>query len=70
MKQSCGVDAIADLGRRSPEDRQCPEIVADARASEKGLRAMTMKEKLAIHKQIVKDNERKLKEWKERRKVA
>lgn len=36
----------------------------------KGLRAMTMKEKLAIHKQIVKENERKLKEWKERRKVA
>lgn len=26
---------------------------------------MTMKEKLAIHKQIVKDNKRKLKEWKE-----
>ena len=26
---------------------------------------MTMKEKLAIHKQIVKENERKLKEWKE-----
>ena len=37
---------------------------------EKGLRAMTMKERLAIHKQIVKENERKLKEWKERRKVA
>ena len=58
---------FADLGRRCPE---LPDIVADARASEKGLRAMTMKEKLAIHKQIVKDNERKLKEWKERRKVA
>ena len=29
---------------------------------------MTMKEKLAIHKQIVKENERKLKEWKEMRK--
>lgn len=26
---------------------------------------MTMKEKLAIHKQIVKENERKLKIWKE-----
>ena len=24
---------------------------------------MTIKEKLAIHKQIVKENERKLKEW-------
>ena len=31
---------------------------------------MTMKEKLAIHKQIVKENERKLKEWKEGRKSA
>ena len=31
---------------------------------------MTMKEKLTIHKQIVKENERKLKEWKKRRKVA
>ena len=31
---------------------------------------MTMKEKLAIHRHIVKDNDRKLKEWKERRKVA
>ena len=29
---------------------------------------MTMKEKLAIHKQIVKENERKLKEWKEENK--
>ena len=57
-----------DLGRRCPE---LPDIVADARTSEK-VRAnhMTMKEKLAIHKQIVKENERKLKEWKERRKVA
>ena len=25
---------------------------------------MTMKEKLAMHKQIVKENERKLKKWK------
>jgi hypothetical protein len=58
---------ISDLGRRAVE---LPPLVADARASEKGLRAMTMKEKLAIHKQIVKENERKLKEWKERRKVA
>ena len=59
---------MADLGRRSPE---LPEIVADARASEKGwLRAMTMKERLEMHKQIVASNERKLKEWKERRKVA
>ena len=58
----------ADLGRRCPE---LPDIVADARASEKGrLRAMSTKEKLEIHRQIVAENERKLKEWKERRKVA
>lgn len=56
-----------DLGRRAV--KRSP-LVADARASEKGLRAMTMKEKLAIHKQIVKENARKLKEWKERRKSA
>ena len=32
----------------------------------KGLRAMTMKERLAVHRQIEAENERKLKEWKER----
>ena len=31
---------------------------------------MTIKQKLEIHRQIVASNERKLKEWKERRKVA
>ena len=31
---------------------------------------MTMKERLKIHRQIERENERKLKEWKERRKVA
>lgn len=31
---------------------------------------MTMKEKLAMHRKIVKENERKLKEWKEGGKVA
>ena len=29
-----------------------------------------MKERLAVHRQIVRENERKLKEWKERRKAA
>jgi len=58
---------IADLGRRSPE---LPEIVADARASEKGLRAMTMKEKIRMHIQIEQESKRKLKEWKEGRKTA
>ena len=31
---------------------------------------MTMKEKLEMHKRIEAENQRKLKEWKERRKVA
>lgn len=31
---------------------------------------MTVREKLEIHRQIVAENERKLKEWKERRKTA
>ena len=29
-----------------------------------------MKERLAVHRQIVRENERKLKEWKERRTAA
>jgi hypothetical protein len=31
---------------------------------------MTIKERLEIHRQIERENERKLKEWKERRKTA
>ena len=31
---------------------------------------MTMKEKLAMHRRIEAENRRKLKEWKERRKLA
>ena len=31
---------------------------------------MSMKERLKIHHQIERENERKLKEWKERRKAA
>ena len=31
---------------------------------------MSMKERLKIHRQIEVENERKLKEWKERRKAA
>lgn len=31
---------------------------------------MTIKERLEIHRQIERENERKLKEWKERRKAA
>jgi hypothetical protein len=33
--------------------------------TEKGLRAMTMKEKIKIHAEIERENKRKLKEWKE-----
>jgi hypothetical protein len=31
---------------------------------------MNMKERLEVHRQIERENERKLKEWKERRKAA
>ena len=31
---------------------------------------MSMKERLKVHRQIERENERKLKEWKERRKAA
>jgi hypothetical protein len=31
---------------------------------------MTIKERLEVHRQIEAENERKLKEWKERRKTA
>jgi hypothetical protein len=31
---------------------------------------MTIKERLELHRQIEAENERKLKEWKERRKAA
>ena len=31
---------------------------------------MSMKERLKIHRQIEQENERKLKEWKERRKAV
>ena len=31
---------------------------------------MSMKERLKIHRQIERESERKLKEWKERRKAA
>lgn len=31
---------------------------------------MSMKERLEVHRQIERENERKMKEWKERRKAA
>ena len=51
-------------------DRERTPLLVASTKLEKGLRAMTMKEKLTMHKRIVKENERKLKEWKERRKAA
>ena len=50
-----------DFGRRCPE---LPDIGADAKASEKGMRAMTIKEKLEVHRQIEDENRRKLELWK------
>ena len=49
-------------------DRERTSLLVASTKLEKGMRAMTMKEKLAIHKQIVESNKRKLKEWKENRK--
>ena len=40
------------------------DLVAGTRP-EKGLRAMTIKERLQIHRRIEAENKRKLKEWKE-----
>ena len=51
-------------------DRERTPLLVASTMLGKGLRAMTMKEKLAMHKRIVKENECKLKEWKKRRKVA
>lgn len=44
-----------------------PLLVASTKLG-KGMRAMSMKERLAIHRQIEAENRRKLKEWKEGRK--
>ena len=44
-----------------------PALVVSAKALKKGrARAMTIKEKIRIHIQIVKENERKLREWKKK----
>lgn len=50
-----------DPGRRHPE---LPDAVAGTRPEKEGL-TMSMKERLQIHRQIERENERKLKEWKE-----
>ena len=51
-------------------DRERTPLLVASTKLEKGLRAMTMKERLVVHREIVRENERKLKEWKERRKAA
>ena len=50
----------ADTGRRAAHDRRSEPMPEHRR---KDLRAMTMKEKLAIHREIEAENRRKLTEW-------
>ena len=47
-----------------------PALVASTKLEKVRAIHMTMKEKLRIHKQIVESNQRKLRDWKERRKSA
>ena len=49
----------SDLGRRGA----VTALRSQSQTLEKGLRAMTMKEKLAIHREIEAENLRKLCEW-------
>lgn len=51
-------------------DRERTPLLVASTKLEKGLRAMTMKERLEVHRQIEAENERKLKEWKEDRNDA
>lgn len=46
-------------------DRERTPLLVASTKLEKGLRAMSIKQKLEMHRQIVASNERKLKEWKE-----
>ena len=66
-KSGISYTGSSDLGRQGADSAPCSQsqTLEKVRANH-----MTMKERLAIHKQIVKENERKLNEWKERRKVA
>jgi hypothetical protein len=52
------------------DGRSAGSLVAVARWHGERLRAMTMKERLEVHRKIEAENKRKLKEWKERRKTA
>ena len=54
----------SDLGRRGTDT--APR--SQSQTLEKGLRAMTIKELLEVHRQIEAENERKMKEWKEGKK--
>ena len=45
-------------------DRERIPLLVASTKLEKGLRAMSMKERLEIHRQIERENERKLKLWK------
>ena len=44
-------------------DRERIPLLVASTKLEKGLRAMTMKEKLEMHKRIEAENQRKLNEW-------
>ena len=56
---------------QTPRGRTPPLVVCAKRRRKDGARAMmTPKEKLKVHIQIVRENARKLKEWKEKRKGA
>ena len=45
-----------------------PALVVNAKALKKGsARALTLKERLQIHRQIERENARKLKEWKQKK---
>ena len=54
---------------RTDRGRNFPPLVVCARRRRKdGARAMSIKERLAIHRQIVRENARKLREWKQTQK--
>ena len=56
----------SDLGTRGTDT--APR--SQSQTLEKGLRAMTMKEKLEMHRRIEAENKRKLAEWKSKQKKS
>ena len=69
LQAATGTDGITfDTDRQGTE--LPPLVVCARRRRKEGARAMTMKERLAVHRQIEQDNARKLREWKERGRAA